>query len=61
MPAVTRVVISVSRAFCSTDHEKRETALSLSALEWIAKSKFAILGVSHRLDNFLLRQTFLSL
>ena len=29
-PSVTRVVICVSRAFCSTDQEKRETARSLS-------------------------------
>ena len=28
-PSVTRVVICVSRAFCSTDQEKRETARSL--------------------------------
>ena len=27
---VTRVVICVSRAFCSTDQEKRETARSLA-------------------------------
>ena len=30
-PSVTRVVIYVSRAFCLTDQEKRETARSLSA------------------------------
>ena len=30
-PSVTRVVIYVSRAFCSTDQERRETARSLSA------------------------------
>ena len=30
-PSVTRVVIYVSRAFCSTDQEKRETARSLCA------------------------------
>ena len=30
--SVTRVVICVSRAFCSTDQEKRETARSLSLL-----------------------------
>ena len=29
-PSVTRVVICVSRAFCSTDQEKRESAPSLS-------------------------------
>ena len=29
-PSVTRVVICVSRAFCSTDQEKRETARSLA-------------------------------
>jgi len=29
-PLVTRVVICVSRAFCSTDQDKRETALSLT-------------------------------
>ena len=28
-PSVTRVVICVSQAFCSTDQEKRETARSL--------------------------------
>ena len=28
-PSVTHVVICVSRAFCSTDQEKRETARSL--------------------------------
>ena len=28
-PSVTRVVIYVSQAFCSTDQEKRETARSL--------------------------------
>jgi len=31
-PSVTRVVICVSRAFCSTDQEKRETARSLVRL-----------------------------
>ena len=31
-PSVTRVVICVSRAFCSTDQEKRETARSLDPL-----------------------------
>ena len=30
-PSVTRVVIYVSRAFCSTDQERRETTRSLSA------------------------------
>ena len=30
-PSVTRVVICVSRAFCSTDKEKRETARSLES------------------------------
>ena len=34
-PSVTRVVICVSRAFCSTDEEKRETARSLSIHRWI--------------------------
>ena len=29
-PPVTRVVICVSRAFCSTDQEKRETTRSLN-------------------------------
>ena len=29
VPSVTRVVISVSRAFCSTDQEKRDTPRSL--------------------------------
>ena len=29
-PSVTRVVICVSREFCSTDQEKRETARSLN-------------------------------
>ena len=29
-PSVTRVVICVSRVFCSTDQEKRETARSLA-------------------------------
>ena len=29
-PSVTRVVICVSRAFCSTDQDKRETARSLT-------------------------------
>ena len=32
-PSVTRVVIYVSRAFCSTDEEKRETARSLSCYQ----------------------------
>ena len=31
-PSVTRVVICVSRAFCSTDQEKRETSRSLFTL-----------------------------
>ena len=31
-PSVTRVVICVSRAFCSTDQEKKETARSLTIL-----------------------------
>ena len=34
-PSVTRVVICVSRAFCSTDQEKRETARSLFILTQI--------------------------
>ena len=29
-PSITRVVICVSRAFCSMDQEKRETARSLN-------------------------------
>ena len=33
VPSVSHVVICVSRAFCSTDKEKRETARSLAALE----------------------------
>ena len=37
-PSVTRVVICVSRAFCSTDQEKRETARSLQ--------KSALLGTA---------------
>ena len=32
-PLVTRVVICVSRTFCSADQEKRETARSLSVRE----------------------------
>ena len=32
-PSVTRVVISVSREFCSTDQEIRETARSLTEHE----------------------------
>ena len=31
-PSVTREVICVSRAFCSTDQEKRQTARSLTIL-----------------------------
>ena len=33
VPSVSRVVIYVSQAFCSTDKENRETARSLAALE----------------------------
>ena len=33
VPSVSRVVICVSQAFCSTDKENRETARSLAALE----------------------------
>ena len=42
-PSVTRVVICVSRAFCSTDQEKRETARSLRVyrklITWPTKAK----------------------
>ena len=38
-PSVTRVVIWVSRAFCSTDQEKRETARSLLFVRIRGKKK----------------------
>ena len=37
-PSVTRVVICVSRAFCSTKQEKRETARSLSRYSFVTHS-----------------------
>ena len=39
-PSVTRVVICVSRAFCPTDQEKRETACSLH-FTWLSKPREA--------------------
>ena len=37
-PSVTRVVICVSRAFCSTDKEKRETARTLNFCLYFLKN-----------------------
>ena len=58
-PSVTRVVICVSRAFCSTDQEKRETARSLRVyrklITWPTKAKRPILcpRILQRRYNFM--------
>ena len=47
-PSVTRVVIFVSQAFCSTDQEKRETARSLviSGKVYVAWKREMLLDVT---------------
>ena len=47
-PSVTRVVICVSQAFCSTDQEKRETARSLviSGKVYVAWKREMLLDVT---------------
>ena len=49
-PSVTRVVICVSRAFCSTDQEKREIARSLHICK--AKRYEAIRSEAKRTISF---------
>ena len=57
-PLATRVVICVSRAFCSTDQEKKETARSLppplplcAGSQLIPHSLFFIMGARHTLKR----------
>ena len=57
-PSVTRVVICVSRAFCSTDQEKRETARSLQWFDIISfyKPRLVYLAIWYNLKPFANRK-----